>query len=198
MKVLFGAVSLAVIAFAAPALAQEPAGGFTDTSAYGSIGYSRVQTNGEDELADINVNAVTGRAGIRFGRYVGVEGEVSFGAGSETVDVLGVDVEVELDASFVGYLVGAIPITPNAEVFARVGYGRTGITASNDEAGVSSSASEVSVNYGIGGSYFFDGRNGVRLDYTRFNFEDSEDEEDGEEVEAGEFDVFSISYIRRF
>ena len=33
---------------------------------------------------------------------------------------------------------------------------------------------------------FFAGNNGVRVDYTRFDFED------------GEADVFGLSYVRRF
>ena len=44
------------------------------------------------------------------------------------------------------------------------------------------------VSYGIGGADFIDGVNGVRAHYTRIDGDDT----------AGEVDLFSISYVRRF
>ncbi len=46
-----------------------------------------------------------------------------------------------------------------------------------------------SVNYGVGGEYFFDGKNGVRVDYTRFDFQKSG---------AADADTWSVGYVRRF
>ena len=43
-------------------------------------------------------------------------------------------------------------------------------------------------NYGVGANYYFDGQNGLRGDWTRRDFED----------DAGEADVYSVSYVRRF
>ena len=194
VKLLFGAASAIALFVAAPAFAQSPLAGLSDASAYGSVGYTRIMTNGEDEFADLDLNAVTGRVGARFGRFVGIEGEASFGAGSSSAKVLGETIDVELDASFGLYAVGVLPISENAEVFARVGVGRTGISAGSEDEDVKLvSSSQESVNYGIGGAYFFDGRNGIRADYTRIAF----DEDDGED-ESGEFDAFSLSYILRF
>lgn len=42
-------------------------------------------------------------------------------------------------------------------------------------------------NYGVGGQYFFDGKNGVRVDYTRQDFSGMPTE-----------DTWSVAYTRRF
>ena len=46
-----------------------------------------------------------------------------------------------------------------------------------------------SVNYGVGGNYFFDANNGIRADWTRRDFTDDN---------GGEVDTYGVSYIRRF
>jgi hypothetical protein len=69
----------------------------------------------------------------------------------------------------------------------RLGYGTTSIKA--DVAGFTASEDGESVNYGAGANWYFDGRNGLRADWTRRDFQD-----DG----AGEVDTYGLSYVRRF
>ncbi|WP_296820749.1 porin family protein [Brevundimonas sp.] len=174
MRILALTTAAAAVAFtAAPAAAQ------IDPSWYGSVGVANVSA----EDTDVDLNAVTGRLGARLNPYFGVEGEASFGLGDESV-APGVDAELSHDAS--AYAVGYYPISNNFEVFGRVGYGTTEIEVSG--AGSSVSENEDSLNYGVGAQYFFDGANGVRGDWTRRDFRD----------DAGEADVWSISYVRRF
>jgi hypothetical protein len=94
--------------------------------------------------------------------------------------VAGVKVKLNHEAAI--YATGTVPISDNFDLFARVGYGTTKIS------GGGLSGSEQSWNYGVGGQYFFDGKNGVRGDYTRQDFNDS----------LGNADVWSLSYVRRF
>jgi hypothetical protein len=157
--------ALATLALAAPASAQVT----------GSLGYSAVDAD------DATLGAITGRLGWRSG-YFGVEGEVSGGISDDTV----AGAKVELKHQFAGYGVLTVPMNENFDLFARVGYGQTKIEAS--AAGFSASGTENSFNYGAGAQYFFDGKNGIRGDYTRMDFENG----------GGDADVWSLSYVRRF
>ncbi|MFA4893926.1 porin family protein [Brevundimonas sp.] len=167
----------ALTMLAAPAMAQS----ISNPQVNGSIGYT--QLDGDD--ADLG--AVTGRLTAKFNRYVGVEGEASFGVKDDEITVGGItgDLSHEYDAA--AYVVGVLPVTPNFELFGRVGYGTTQIKA--DVAGFSATEDGESVNYGAGANYFFDGRNGVRADWTRRDFTDDN---------GGELDTYGLSYVRRF
>jgi hypothetical protein len=164
------AALVSALGAAAPAAAQAPASSMT-----GSLGWSRMDTG------DANLDAVTGRLGWRGG-WFGVEGELSGGIGSDTVRVGTTDVKVKLENQAAIYATGTVPMSPNFDLFARVGYGTTKVS------GGGLSGSEESVNYGVGAQYFFDGANGVRGDYTRQDFRH----------DLGEADVWSLSYVRRF
>lgn len=178
MKVLVTAVATAVIAGAVPALAQ--AQDNSGTTIYGTLGYGQ----GDYEGADLG--AVQGRIGARFGQYIGVEGEVAAGVKKDDISIAGTRVKTELEHQVGVYGVGYLPVAPNADVFARVGYGNSKIKASL--AGASASVDGDSWNYGVGGQVFLDDKNGVRADYTRHDFKD----------DAGEADTWSLGYVRKF
>ncbi len=179
MKLLLGAAAAAVL-LAGPAFAQT-----APATYYGNIGYSALSGGGED---DTTLNAITGRVGARFGQYVGVEGQASFGLGSEEFE----GVDISLNNEFSGHLVGFLPVSPNADLLARIGYGRTELKG--EIQGFEAEASGSGITFGVGGQYFFDGLNGVRLDYTRQEFSEDEDNE----IQGGDVDTFTISYARRF
>ncbi len=68
----------------------------------------------------------------------------------------------------------------------RGGYGGSRIKVSGT--GFSASDSEGSWNYGGGAQYSFDGKNGLRAEYTRHDF--------GNGARAA--DVWAASYVRKF
>jgi hypothetical protein len=175
MKILLATAAavaaLTGLAAAAPASAQ--------SEVTGSLGWSRTDTG------DANLDAVTGRLRWTSG-YFGVEGELSGGVGSDTVNVAGTNVKVKLHDQAAIYGVGKIPMGDNLDLFARVGYGTTKVTGQAFGTGVS--GSEESWNYGVGADWYLDGKNGVRADYTRENFKNS----------VGDADVWSLAYVRRF
>ena len=167
---------------AALALGALPAAAQTEgTSFYGNAGYT-ITDAGDGG----NFGVVTGRIGARFLPYLGVEGEAGFGVDSDHVNVGNVRVKTELKHSFAAYGVGFLPVSPNFDLLARVGYGTTKIKAS--AAGVAADGSDESWNYGVGGQYLFDGVNGVRVDYTRHDFGHG-----GEDA-----DTYAVSYVRKF
>jgi len=179
MKVLIAAVSTAVLAAAAiPAAAQ--AQDMTGTTFYGNLGYAHTNTD------DFNLGAIQGRLGARFGQYFGVEGEAAIGVKGDDVNVAGVNVDVKQKHSAAIYGVGFLPVSPNTDLLARVGYGTTKVKA--EGGGVSVSDDGESWNFGVGAQHHFDGLNGVRLDYTRQEFRG----------DGGSANVWSIGYTRRF
>ncbi len=180
MKRLITAAAGVAFAALAPAMAsaQTATGG---TSFYGTLGYAGTS------LDNVDLGAIQGRVGARFGRYFGVEGELSGGVKDDKVRLGGTDVKVKLDHQEALYGVGFLPIAPNFDLLARVGYGHT--EGSGSVPGVSTTVKGDSWNYGVGGQYSFDGVNGVRADYTREDFQRSQ---------GGSADVWSVAYVRKF
>lgn len=147
---------------------------------YGSVGYSHHDLEGAD------VGAIQGRLGARFNPYLGVEGELGFGVKKDDVNIGGVKGKAELKNQAAIYGVGFLPVAPNADLYARVGYGKS--EGKISVPGAIAKADGNSWNYGVGGQYFLDDKNGVRADYTRHDFED----------DAGKADVWSVGYVRKF
>lgn len=185
MKTLFTAAA-AVAATAAAALAAAPAvaqpaadGGAYAPSFYGDLGYSNFDS-------DSNTSAVTGRLGARFGKYVGVEGELSGGIATGQTHVYGGTDHVRLNDEYAGYAVGYLPVRPNLDLLARIGYGGmdSHVTGATYDFGQARSG----VTWGLGGQYFFSGPNGVRVDYTRMDYGPT----------AANSNTWSLSYVRKF
>ena len=176
MKALLISTAAVAALLAAPAIAQT----VSTPEYYGTLGYSQL------DGSDGDLGAVTGRLGAKFNPYVGVEGEASFGVKDDDFTFGTETGSIEHEYDLAGYVVGTLPINPNFDVFARLGYGTTEVKA--ELAGFEASTDGESVNYGAGANYFFDGQNGVRGDWTRRDFRD----------DGGEIDVYSLNYIRRF
>ena len=171
MKAIGLVVAAAAALFSTSALAQD-----AGTSLYVSGGYSHVGVEGS------NLDGITARVGANFIPQFGVEAEGTIGFGSEKS---GTD-ELSLQHDFAGYIVGALPMTDNARLIGRVGYGSTSVKV---KSGSSSSDEDfTSYRYGVGAEFFFDdaNTNGLRIDYLRIDAEDG--------IDA---DVYSISYVRR-
>jgi outer membrane immunogenic protein len=174
--------ALIATAAALAAIAAVPAAASAQTSpqAYGSVGYSHQDYEGLD------LGTVQARGGLRFGRHLGAEIELGAGVKGDDVNVAGMNIENKVNHEAAIYGVGFLPISPNADIFARVGYGTTEVES--EGAGGSARADGASWNYGVGGQYFFDDKNGVRADYTRKDFQDADID----------VDAWSVGYVRKF
>lgn len=177
-NVILSAVALTMIS--APAFAQSQPS--TGIQTRGSVGYTQL------DHADGALGAITTHLGADFNRYIGAEGEFSFGVRDDDFSVAGVEGETKLDYDAAAYAVGKLPIGQNLELFGRVGYGTTQIKTRVPGV-VSATADGESVNYGAGANWFYNGRQGVRGEWTRRDFRD-----DG----AGEVDTYGLSFVSRF
>ena len=174
-NILLATAALTLIA--APAMAQS----ISSPQVTGSVGYTVLDGD------DASLGAITGRLNARVSPYFGVEGEASFGVKDDEVTFGAVTGDLSHEYDVAAYGVATLPINENFELFGRLGYGTTSIKA--DVAGFSAREDGESVNYGVGANYFFDGRNGVRADWTRRDFTDDT---------GGELDTYGLSYVRRF
>ena len=143
-----------------------------------SGGYARYVDGSEDW----DGHSVTGRVTARMHRNFGVEADLAVGLGSS--EILGVDVRMNYNVA--AYAVGYLPLSDQAALTARVGYGTTEFEL--DFAGTSVSESYSGLTAGVGAQYFFDGNNGVRFDVTRHEYDDLD----------GGLDSVAITYVRRF
>lgn len=183
MKALITAASALALCAVIPAVASaQTASLFSGTTYYGTLGYDDASSS------HVNLGAIQGRLGARFNQYFGVEGEASWGVAGDKIGVAGApDVKVKQDSQEALYGVGFLPISPNIDLLARIGYGHTEGTGSVP--GVTSGVTGDSWNFGVGGQYSFDGKNGVRLDYTREAFQNHG---------VDDANVWSIAYVRKF
>jgi len=132
---------------------------------YVGVGYSTI--NFSD--ADVRVGVINGRIGYRVGPHFAIEGEGAFGIQDDTVTVddgLGgfVDVDAELDSAWSIFAVGAMPVSEDTVVFARLGYATVEVTA--EAQGVSASDDDSGVALGVGGWVSLSDHFALRADYT--------------------------------
>lgn len=175
MKALFAAASVAALVSIAPAIAQAQT---TGSGVYGTLGYSQTDGSGVD------LGAIQGRVGYRANPWLGVEAEGALGVKDDDVTIGGTDVDVEMKHQAAAYVVGFAPVGANTDLIARFGYGTTKLKGKYN--GIEVSDDGESWNYGLGAQHHFDGVNGVRVDWTRHDFD------------GGNADVWSVGYTRKF
>ena len=134
------------------------------TGVYVSGGYTQFDGDGGASLGGI-----TGRVGVNLSPNFAIEGEGSVGVKGDS----GTDLDSELGA----FVVGKLPISPSFDVFARVGASRIETSPGGSEDGVA---------YGAGGTFNLTPVDGIRLDWTRHDYD------------VGNADAYSLSYVRSF
>jgi hypothetical protein len=138
-----------------------------------SGGYTRF------DLDNVELDALSVRGTVHATDYIGGELDVSFGLGDDTFG----GSKVELDTNWGLFARGDIPLSDTAGVFGRVGY--VDQQTSTTVGVVTTDDSQDGWAAGVGGEFFFMSNNGLRLDYTHYEFDDDSEE------------AFSISYVRR-
>jgi outer membrane immunogenic protein len=184
MKAYLVAASGAAI-LALPVLAHAQGSDAAPTGVYGSLGYAHQDYDGPD------TGTVQGRLGYRINKNLAVEGELGGGINSDTDRNGNLTSKYKLTREGAVYGVGLLPVSPNTDVYARVGYGASQIKSQYDLGGITASDKDTvkSWRVGAGAEHFLDdGKNGIRVDYTR------------EEATHGDRDanVWSAGYVRRF
>lgn len=160
----------------------------TSLGPYAELGYARADSEPG------HIDAIQGKLGYRLMRFVGVEGELGLGLASNSVNVRTgvanpptVKASMKLEHEVAGYVVGFFPLGANTDLIARLGYGSTKVSVKGP--GIVPQTSRESVNYGLGFQHYFDGLNGVRLDWTHLDFTHRN---------GSHGDLLAVAYSRRF
>lgn len=178
-------MKLILVAALAAAAGAAQAQTLNSPQVYGSVGYA--------EKKESDLGAIQLRLAARFGRHLGLEGEFANGVKSRTDNALHTQapstVKTTLRHEIAAYAVGYLPLSPKAELFARVGYGQTwyGVDSRSATTALRYKHDDTSFNLGAGGQYFFDEKNGVRFDYVRQDYNNGDVQ-----------DVWAVAYTRRF
>jgi hypothetical protein len=182
MSRIAAAAALVTAAATGSALAQSapppsaPQTSSWTTNWYGTLGYSGHTVDNQD------LGTITGRLGTRIGPWFGVEGEFTGGTNHQPIgghETLGVNDQQAI------YGVAYLPVTPNIDLFGRIGVGRTDWNYKGPM--TDDHASDRSWNFGGGGQWFFTQKDGLRADYTKENF-----------AHAADADTWTVSYVRKF
>jgi hypothetical protein len=187
----FPVVSAAALALGVAAVAAAPASAQVDprdnTSShywYGMLGFTN------HEVFSNSLFTFDGRLGARWG-WIGLEGEAGVGINHHRIGT-GPVTSTGMRGNSVGlnnqqtiYVLGYLPLSPNIDLFARGGYGRTqwnfkGMAHPKD--------GDTNWNIGGGGQWFWNGNNGIRAEYTHETFD----------VAPVTADAWSVSYVLKF
>ncbi len=184
-SLIIATAAVAGFAMAAPAFAQDQAGpSITSPHAYVNMGYTGTDPNGHD------IGEITGRAGLRLGRFWGVEGELGTGVtGDSFKNANGVPSKLSEGPEAAAYGVGYLPLMGDKlDLIGRVGYGTE--LYKLESGGVTRINTSHSVNYGAGAQYMLTSKDGIRVDYTRRDFQEPNAPKDD--------DTWTASYVRKF
>ena len=213
VKTFLTASALVGGALLASAASAQSASIAPETGAYVNVG---VDTFSFDSFG------VSGKVGYNFNRYLGVEGQLGYGFIDDNED--GVLVPIDAEGNFargdadVGYdlfggafAVGRVPVTPEVDLFGRIGYHFTQFDAEVETPQGDADFGVDADGFAFGGGAQFNfgpqGLSGIRAEYTNFDIGNiSEVEINGVEFDVededtdglGSGDLWSLSYVRRF
>jgi hypothetical protein len=170
---------LAALAVALPFVAAGAA--HAATPLYAEIGYTHTSLD-SDIKADFNT--IDFRGGSQFSKHWGVEMEVGTGLGDASSSYQGTNFNVRMNWEVSVYAVGYLPVAKGLDLFARAG----AVGAQFNESAYGNTGSNHENGYAVGvGARWFpkDGKNGIRVDYTRYGMQDDANN-------------IGVSYVRKF
>ncbi|HEY4031863.1 MAG TPA: outer membrane beta-barrel protein [Caulobacteraceae bacterium] len=198
-SLIIAAVAVVGASMAAPALAQTTttAPTLTQPQGYLNLGYTYLNPYGHD------LGELFGRGGVKFSRYWGVEGEVGGGVlGNHFATGRSINSRVNLSEGVQSaiYGVGYLPLPmwggDKLELLARAGYGETPLRIRSDVGPTANNSNnQITVanwNYGAGVQYALNGKDGLRFDYTRRDFQDKGPDN------PKDMDTYSVAFVHKF
>lgn len=127
----------------------------------------------ESGIDDIDLTAANFRFGTVLSENVAFEVRAGIGIGDDTVNVMGVDVDVELENMFGAYFRFGAPVNEDFYPYAVLGYTRGKLEAS--AMGFSDSESESDTSFGVGADFTVS--DGLVINIEYMNFLDKDDVE---------------------
>ena len=133
---------------------------------YGELGYSALDIEGSG--TSVNLGALSGIIGYDLHPNLAVEGMLAFGVNDDKIG----GAKVELEHSYGLFAKPRIMLSPNFELFGRLGYVESKLKASAP--GYRSlTDTDGDWAYGLGGNYYFDRNSYLSINYLRFYDKDN-------------------------
>ncbi|WP_430460985.1 porin family protein [Thalassolituus sp. LLYu03] len=104
----------------------------------------------ESGLSDAEPSALKIEVGKYLNSNVAIEGQFLFGLGDDTVDVDGLDVDLELKNAISIFVKGDIDLGEKANLYGLIGFTKGKLEATIDEYDVSVSEDDSGLSYGFG------------------------------------------------
>lgn len=169
MKNRFKFLCVAMLVASAGAHAQTtaPSGGL-----YGELGVTSVKYSYAGY--SITPKVLRGVLGYELHPNVAIEGMVGLGVSDGSTTFSGVKLVGEVDHMMGLYVKPKVAVSPDLELFARVGFMRSKVTGSAPSFGVTGSATESDASYGLGARYSFSKTTALVVDYMSYYSKDGE------------------------
>lgn len=140
--------------------------GETLAGGYFGAGFSRMTYEESDVSAEADPTALFLRGGWRFNDYLAAEARLGAGVSDDSVHVMGVSVDVEVDYFVGGYLKAGLPVGNLLYPYVVVGATKAELTASAGGFDFSDDATDVS--YGAGVDFRFNERLSAGVEYMNY------------------------------
>lgn len=153
-------LALAALAIASVSASAQTAG----NSTYAEVGYTSIGYT--EPGASTTMGAVRLMIGKEFSQNVAVEGMLGFGASNGSGTFAGLPYDIKTNSMVGIYVKPKAMLTPELEVFGRLGYASSNVKAA--VLGVSADGTNSGVSYGLGASYAVAKNVAVNLDYMSY------------------------------
>jgi len=163
MKFRSKVLCAALLAAAFGAHAQGKPGGV-----YGELSYAKVKY--KEAGLSVSPDVLRATIGTDLNPNLAIEGSFGVGIKSDSTRVYGVNVTGEIDNMFGVYVRPKVAVTPELELYGRLGVTRAEVSASVPGMSVSDSGSDFS--YGLGLSYRVTSQAAATLDYMNYYSKD--------------------------
>lgn len=131
---------------------------------YGELGWTNIAY--KDSGYNIEPSMLRAIVGVDVHPNLAVEGMLGFGISDDTVTIRGVNVKTEIDNAWGVFLKPKTAVTPDLDLFARLGYVKAKVSASVP--GYSASDSGGDMAYGLGLSYKLSDKMSLNADYMSY------------------------------
>ena len=151
MKLITKVVAAAVISIVAVS---------AQAQLYGEVGYTALNVDMPNHSIDLG--AISGVIGYGVHENLALEGFLAFGVNDDRIGAT----KVELEHAYGVFAKPRVMLSPNFELYGRLGYVESKAKGSNNLGSLSDSDGDWA--YGIGGNYYFNPKTYLGVSYTRF------------------------------
>ena len=136
------------------------------SNTYGGIQYAMGSYN-QDNFGEVNPTALIARFGSYVNNNVSIEGRLGIGLQDDSVNFLGTNISIELDALLGVYGAAHASINQNSDVYALIGFSRAESTVSAFGNSYTL-ANDTGLSFGVGANLGVGNNVSLNIEYTQY------------------------------